>query len=111
MTKEKEVRELRCAQYFMSNMKAVEHFIRPEIKAKLKALSDRARQASLPPPPPELSEQPAQIKAEMRDYQLDGLAWMASKYDHGVNTILGDEMVRRRKLFGGLFSPGLGSDL
>ena len=30
---------------------------------------------------------------EMRDYQVRGLNWMISLYDHGINGILADEMV------------------
>ena len=34
------------------------------------------------------------IKAgEMRDYQVRGLNWMISLYEHGINGILADEMV------------------
>ena len=29
----------------------------------------------------------------MRDYQLAGLRWLVDRWDDGVNTILGDEMV------------------
>ena len=31
---------------------------------------------------------------EMRDYQIRGLNWMISLYEHGINGILADEMVR-----------------
>ena len=30
----------------------------------------------------------------MRDYQIRGLNWMISLYEHGINGILADEMVR-----------------
>jgi SNF2 family DNA or RNA helicase len=30
----------------------------------------------------------------MRDYQLAGLQWLVDRWDDGVSTILGDEMVR-----------------
>ena len=30
---------------------------------------------------------------EMRDYQIRGLNWMISLYEHGINGILADEMV------------------
>ena len=30
---------------------------------------------------------------EMRDYQVRGLNWMISLYEHGINGILADEMV------------------
>ena len=28
----------------------------------------------------------------MRDYQLEGLRWLAQSYENGVSAILGDEM-------------------
>ena len=40
-------------------------------------------------------ESPAYIKnGKMRDYQVRGLNWMISLYEHGINGILADEMVR-----------------
>ena len=35
----------------------------------------------------------------MRDYQIRGLNWMISLYEHGINGILADEMVRRSYRF------------
>ena len=46
------------------------------------------------PVPEPVTEQPAQIRATMREYQLQGLAWMVRCFDHGINAILADEMVR-----------------
>ena len=37
--------------------------------------------------------QPEAIQADLRDYQLDGLNWMADMYRQNVSCILGDEMV------------------
>ncbi|CAG2236822.1 Chromatin-remodeling complex ATPase chain isw-1,Chromodomain-helicase-DNA-binding protein 1,SWI/SNF chromatin-remodeling complex subunit snf22,ISWI chromatin-remodeling complex ATPase CHR11,Lymphocyte-specific helicase,Probable ATP-dependent DNA helicase CHR12,ISWI chromatin-remodeling complex ATPase CHR17,ISWI chromatin-remodeling complex ATPase ISW1,Helicase SRCAP,Probable ATP-dependent helicase PF08_0048,Chromodomain helicase hrp1,Helicase swr-1,Transcription regulatory protein SNF2,ISWI chromatin-remod len=38
-------------------------------------------------------ESPSYIKSgEMRDYQIRGLNWMISLYEHGINGILADEM-------------------
>ena len=41
-----------------------------------------------------LFEQPSILKGEhkLRDYQLDGLNWMISLYETGINGILADEM-------------------
>lgn len=36
--------------------------------------------------------QPTQISAVLREYQLEGLAWMMSMYESGVNAILADEV-------------------
>lgn len=34
------------------------------------------------------------MNGELRDYQVRGLNWMISLYEHGINGILADEMVR-----------------
>ncbi len=39
-----------------------------------------------------LLSQPGCIKGEMRDYQLEGLNWMISLHENGLNGILADEM-------------------
>jgi SNF2 family DNA or RNA helicase len=41
-----------------------------------------------------LTVQPSTLKGpfKMRDYQLDGLNWMVSLYETGINGILADEM-------------------
>lgn len=45
--------------------------------------------------PPPVESQPEGITGGvMRDYQLSGLRWLTERYNDGVNTILGDEMVR-----------------
>lgn len=42
----------------------------------------------------EFTETPAYIKTgQMRDYQLQGLNWLISLYENGLNGILADEMV------------------
>ena len=37
-------------------------------------------------------EQPTNITATMRAYQLEGLNWLVKLYDNGINGILADEM-------------------
>ena len=38
---------------------------------------------------------PAYVKGgTMRDYQIRGLNWLISLFEHGINGILADEMVR-----------------
>lgn len=45
------------------------------------------------PDSPKHREQPALVTgAHMRDYQLDGLEWLVSLYENGLNGILADEM-------------------
>ncbi|EPZ34649.1 hypothetical protein ROZALSC1DRAFT_27044 [Rozella allomycis CSF55] len=39
-----------------------------------------------------LRESPRYVKGTMRDYQLQGLNWMISLYENGINGILADEM-------------------
>ena len=42
----------------------------------------------------QFEKSPTYIKnGEMRDYQVRGLNWMISLYEHGINGILADEMV------------------
>ena len=42
----------------------------------------------------QFEKNPSYIKnGEMRDYQIRGLNWMISLYEHGINGILADEMV------------------
>ena len=36
--------------------------------------------------------QPAALKGTLKDYQLEGLKWMATLYENGLSGILGDEM-------------------
>ena len=35
---------------------------------------------------------PTFVKAEMREYQLEGLSWFIDQHDRGANSIMGDEM-------------------
>lgn len=39
-----------------------------------------------------LTASPAFIVGEMRDYQIDGLNWLVSLSDNGINGILADDM-------------------
>lgn len=46
----------------------------------------------------QFEKSPNYIKnGQMRDYQVRGLNWMISLYEHGINGILADEMVMREK--------------
>jgi chromatin-remodeling ATPase INO80 len=38
--------------------------------------------------------QPAMLQAQLKEYQLKGLSWLATLYEQGINGILADEMVR-----------------
>jgi hypothetical protein len=40
-----------------------------------------------------LTAQPSCVTGNMRGYQLDGLNWLISLYERGINGILADEMV------------------
>jgi SWI/SNF-related matrix-associated actin-dependent regulator of chromatin subfamily A member 5 len=40
----------------------------------------------------QLARTPSIIQGEMRDYQLEGLSWLITMHDQGVNQLLGDEM-------------------
>lgn len=45
-----------------------------------------------------LSHMPVVKGGKMRDYQIQGLNWMASLHHNGINGILADEMVRAIRL-------------
>lgn len=51
----------------------------------------RSEEAALPPTT-RLSVQPSNIKGQMRPYQLEGLNFLISLFERGVNGILADEM-------------------
>ena len=44
--------------------------------------------------PEPVSAQPKEVTGNLREYQMLGLAWLVKCFDHGINTILADEMVR-----------------
>ena len=37
-------------------------------------------------------KQPSMLMAQLKEYQLKGLNWLATLYDQGINGILADEM-------------------
>lgn len=37
-------------------------------------------------------KQPKMLMAELKEYQLKGLNWLANLYEQGINGILADEM-------------------
>ena len=51
-----------------------------------------ASQAAIAAAPAQLNMQPPSIQGDMRDYQLEGLRFMTSMFDKGMNAILADEM-------------------
>ena len=83
--------ELVRARHLLGHLDKLRPFITPQAEA---ALVVRARGAPPAPavPPPSVLPQPSRIRGEMREYQLEGLAWMAAQYERGMNAILADEM-------------------
>ena len=57
------------------------------------ATAARAADAEEQRPPPVEAQPEGITGGAMRDYQLVGLRWLVDRWDDGVNTILGDEMV------------------
>jgi SNF2 family DNA or RNA helicase len=74
--------------FFKENLGALEPFLHPKVFGKLRLRNGDAHTRALT----EVGMQPESITAEMRDYQLDGLSWMAKMYQQNVGCILGDEM-------------------
>jgi len=46
-----------------------------------------------------VTQQPSTITATMRPYQIEGLNWLVKLHDNGINGILADEMVLKRRPF------------
>lgn len=64
-----------------------------EIKSKVSAETERMRKAIEAAQTGHNQQQPALVTGcVMKDYQLDGLEWLASLYENGLNGILADEM-------------------
>jgi len=85
---------MRRSKYLQAQMKALDPFITPQVK---NAILDRAEayEASQKGPQKVLmpvENQPAMIKAVLREYQLEGLRWNVGMYDQGCSCILADEM-------------------
>ena len=84
----------RRSKYLQAQLKVLEPFVTPQVK---NAIVNRAEQyeASLKGPQKVLmpvENQPAMIKAVLREYQLEGLRWNVGMFDQGCSCILADEM-------------------
>ena len=85
---------LRRSKYLQAQMKALDPFITPQVKnsildrAETYETSQKGPQKVLMP----VENQPAMIKAVLREYQLEGLRWNVGMYDQGCSCILADEM-------------------
>ncbi|EDK37807.2 hypothetical protein PGUG_01905 [Meyerozyma guilliermondii ATCC 6260] len=63
------------------------------VKAQKTASGKRDIMSMLTNPKPETTYQPSLITGgTMKDYQLDGLEWLSTLYENGLNGILADEM-------------------
>ena len=82
------------AKYLDTQMKALEPFITPQVKNMIHERA-AAHEASQKGPEKILlpvENQPAMIKAVLREYQLEGLRWNVRMFDQGTSCILADEM-------------------
>lgn len=62
-------------------------FISPKTHARLSAVRPHPLK-----PTPTLPQPASIVNVTMRDYQCEGLSWMAQHYKHKINCILADEM-------------------
>lgn len=96
--KDREVSDVARALFLRSHLEKLRPFITPQVA---KAITDKAQTAAAKAcaasaeeqPPEPVSEQPKEILGNLREYQMVGLAWMVRCFDHGINSILADEMV------------------
>ncbi|KAK9837753.1 hypothetical protein WJX74_004265 [Apatococcus lobatus] len=81
------------SQFLLKHAKVLAPFISNKVILSIRAeAAKHASQAAAARPPTQVSMQPASILGDMRDYQLDGLRFMTSMFDNGMNAILADEM-------------------
>lgn len=74
-------------------VKKHEKKVEQKIKSKVSAETERMRKAIEAAQTGHNQQQPALVTGcVMKDYQLDGLEWLASLYENGLNGILADEM-------------------
>ncbi|KAI8470648.1 MAG: P-loop containing nucleoside triphosphate hydrolase protein [Monoraphidium minutum] len=83
------VAEVKRYASLAQHIDALEPFVTPAVITMIRG---RAALAPKMEPPEPLTQQPAAITACMREYQVEGLQWMVSMYDRGLNAILADEM-------------------
>eukprot|EP00878_Enallax_costatus_P024699 GHUV01026379.1.p1 GENE.GHUV01026379.1~~GHUV01026379.1.p1 ORF type:complete len:570 (+),score=274.12 GHUV01026379.1:491-2200(+) len=80
------------ATYLATHLAKLRPFIAPAVAESLEAAAAAAPPgllAGLPAPP---ETQPDQIRAALREYQLEGVAWLVQQHQRGLNSILADEM-------------------
>ncbi len=83
--------ELKRAAHLCQHLDKLRPFMTPQAEASIKSKAARAPKGALNLPDPPTA-QPANIKAALREYQLEGLAWLMAQHDRGLNAILADEM-------------------
>ncbi|KAL4421455.1 hypothetical protein ABPG75_010746 [Micractinium tetrahymenae] len=82
----------RRVAFLDEHLEVLRPFIAAEVAASIHAKAAAARATGLPPLPEPVERQPDCLEASLREYQLEGLRWLVSMWDHGTNCILADEM-------------------
>jgi SNF2 family DNA or RNA helicase len=77
--------------FLKQHLSVLSPFIEPKVKARIEQHEGRQTKEL------QVFMQPDAIQTELRDYQLQGLQWMARMHAHNMGMILGDEMVRQKK--------------
>ncbi|GFR46606.1 hypothetical protein Agub_g8209, partial [Astrephomene gubernaculifera] len=80
------------ARYLLQHLDRIRPFITQQAEAHIRRLAAGPGPAAPQPPAPPVTQQPEQVLATLREYQLEGLAWMVAQWERGVNAILADEM-------------------
>ncbi|KAK9807695.1 hypothetical protein WJX72_006345 [[Myrmecia] bisecta] len=84
--------EGRRAMYLQRHLDVIMPFASPSAVAHIQAKARVAAAHDNGERPEPVEFQPEAITGKMREYQLEGLKWMVSCFDHGINAILADEM-------------------
>ncbi|GIL63033.1 hypothetical protein Vafri_17166 [Volvox africanus] len=94
--KDSQASEVDRARYLLRHLDKLKPFITDQVVKHLRLVAEKGESlAAFKKQGQEaatVTQQPQEILATLRDYQLEGVAWLVAQYERGVNTILADEM-------------------
>ena len=80
-------------KFLAQHIDLLQHFCEPKVLAELKTILDNNKSSRVDYHPLDLlTEAPKAVQATLRDYQLQGLTFMANMHNQNLSMILGDEM-------------------
>ncbi|GIL69867.1 hypothetical protein Vretifemale_646 [Volvox reticuliferus] len=89
--KDSQASEVTRAQYLLRHIDKLKPFTTDQVLKHLRTVAERA-ETKLEQEAATVTRQPQEILATLREYQLEGVAWLVAQYRRGINPILADEM-------------------